>query len=184
MTHALPEPSLDQIFRAARTFNRFTARTVDDATVRLVYDLYKWGPTSMNSQPGRIVFVRSAAASSRQVADTVAVIEGIAFQTNILALNAVEAAGAGDVGRGFAVVAAEVRELAHRPAEAAKKIKTLTASNLQIVADASLAAGATNLPTHLRRMGRLNPASADAHPHGRTRFLSRTNALRSLQTSS
>lgn len=84
--------------------------------------------------------MQNISSSSQQVADTVAVIESIAFQTNILALNAaVEAAGAGEVGRGFAVVAAEVRELAHRSAEAAKKIKTLTASNLQTVADGELA---------------------------------------------
>jgi methyl-accepting chemotaxis protein len=72
--------------------------------------------------------------SAKEIVDIIGVIDGIAFQTNIFALNAaVEAARAGEQGRGFAVVAAEVRSLAQRSASAAKEIKILIDSSVEKV---------------------------------------------------
>lgn len=62
---ALPDHALDTLFRSARTFSYFIDRPISDATLREVYDLLKWAPTTGNSSPGRFVFVRTPAAKAR-----------------------------------------------------------------------------------------------------------------------
>jgi len=57
----------EQLFTEARTQNGYLADPVPDATLRALYDLLKWGPTSANSSPARFVFVRGAQAKSRLI---------------------------------------------------------------------------------------------------------------------
>jgi len=91
-----------------------------------------------------VAAMREISALSEKITDIVGVIDGIAFQTNILALNAsVEAARAGDQGRGFSVVASEVRSLAQRAAQSAHEIKdVITRSRNQVRDGATLVADA------------------------------------------
>lgn len=84
--------------------------------------------------------------SSNEIAKIIKVIDEIAFQTNILSLNAaVEAARAGDAGKGFAVVAEEVRNLAQRSAQAAKDTAVIIESNV------SLSENSVNVASNVRK---------------------------------
>ncbi len=60
MANPLDETALDQLFRAARTYNEWSDQDVAEYLIRQLYDLLKWGPTSANSCPARFVWVRSA----------------------------------------------------------------------------------------------------------------------------
>jgi 3-hydroxypropanoate dehydrogenase len=61
----LDAAALDQIFRQARTYNQFADRPVEDSVLRELYELMKWGPTSANMSPARLVFVKSAEAKKK-----------------------------------------------------------------------------------------------------------------------
>ena len=131
------ETAASRLQQTAATMDHLLG-TVQDTTRRISESAELGGSTAeaaRRSQQviGRVVqTMQEIDASSRRVGEIVGVIDGIAFQTNILSLNAaVEAARAGEHGRGFAVVAAEVRALAQRSAVAAKEIKTLVADSAQ-----------------------------------------------------
>lgn len=100
---------------------------------------------SQNAQRGGEVILevqqtmQGITESSHKMGDIISLIDSIAFQTNILALNAsVEAARAGEQGKGFAVVAGEVRALAGRSASAAGDIRTLIDNSLKRVDNGSI----------------------------------------------
>jgi 3-hydroxypropanoate dehydrogenase len=65
MTKTLNEEGMDLLFRKARTHNEWLDRPVSDDTLRQLYDLMKWGPTSANSSPARILFLRTPQAKAR-----------------------------------------------------------------------------------------------------------------------
>jgi 3-hydroxypropanoate dehydrogenase len=65
MARPLSDDALDTIFREARTHSAWLPKPVDDELLRCVYDLAKWGPTSANTAPMRVVFVKSKEAKER-----------------------------------------------------------------------------------------------------------------------
>lgn len=65
MSEKLADQALDQLFRTARTYNAFLPKPVSEETLHALYELTKFGPTSANSSPMRVVFVTSAAAKEK-----------------------------------------------------------------------------------------------------------------------
>src|SRR5436309_2730998 len=65
MKHALGDEALDQLFREARTHHAWLDQPVTDDTLRQLYDVMKWAPTSANGSPARFVFLRSPEAKER-----------------------------------------------------------------------------------------------------------------------
>lgn len=67
MNNPISPESLQQLFLDARSFNGFVDQDVTDNTIHTLYDIQKWGPTSMNCQPARYVFIKSAGQKQRLV---------------------------------------------------------------------------------------------------------------------
>ena len=67
VTEAISEDALDRLFRTARTFSYWQDRPVGDDTLHRLFDLMKWGPTSANGCPARILFLRTREAKQRLV---------------------------------------------------------------------------------------------------------------------
>jgi 3-hydroxypropanoate dehydrogenase len=65
MSHPLTDEAFDQLFREARTHTAWLDKPVTDDTLRQLYDLMKWGPTSANGSPARFMFIRSPEAKKR-----------------------------------------------------------------------------------------------------------------------
>lgn len=65
MSEMLSDTALDQLFREARTFNAWLPKDVSDEQLHQLYDLTKFGPTSANSSPMRVVFMKSAEAKAK-----------------------------------------------------------------------------------------------------------------------
>jgi 3-hydroxypropanoate dehydrogenase len=66
-SHRLSEEDLDLIFRTARTAYAFTPEPVADSTLREIYDTFKFGPTSFNTSPARVIFLRTEEAKARLI---------------------------------------------------------------------------------------------------------------------
>lgn len=64
-SNTLSEDGLDLLFRKARTFYAWKPEPVTDATLRQIYDTFKFGPTSFNTTPARVVFLRTETAKAR-----------------------------------------------------------------------------------------------------------------------
>lgn len=146
--------SLEQTAASMTELSETVRQTAENTRVasQLSHDVMQISDSSTTKVQAMLGTMSDIKNSSAKITDIIALIEGIAFQTNILALNAaVEAARAGEQGRGFAVVAGEVRNLAQRSSASAREIKDLIESSIRFVE-----VGAGQAEDVSQNMGRMN----------------------------
>ena len=132
--------SVSEIQNHAGTSSEIALQVLHD--IQKAQDMINESSENMNQMTSSM---QSISENSRDIAKVIQVIDSIAFQTNILALNAsVEAARAGQHGKGFAVVADEVRNLAAKSASAARDTADLIERSVQSVDKGGEAAGNTS----------------------------------------
>lgn len=155
--------SLQETAASMRSFTASVKQTAENA--KQAHILTRGASNAANAGSevvtAAIANMNEISRSSVRMDEVVALIDAIAFQTNVLALNAaVEAARAGDQGRGFAVVAAEVRTLAQRSAAAAKEVRELIARARQ-----QIVAGVASVQQADGRIGELLTAVNSVNQH-------------------
>jgi methyl-accepting chemotaxis protein len=127
--------SIEETSASTEEINSMTRKNADHSRSAAEMMVEAAGSVAEANQKleGMITSMRNMTASSDRISKIIKVIDEIAFQTNILALNAsVEAARAGEAGMGFAVVANEVRNLAQRSAQAAKDTASLIEDSISL----------------------------------------------------
>jgi len=138
----------------ASSMEELTATVKQNAASAREAAMLSGGAAQVAVEGGKLVddvvaTMKQIQASSKKIGDIIGTINGIAFQTNILAINAaVEAARAGEAGRGFAVVASEVRSLAQRTADASKQIRGIIEESNQRIGAGSTLAGKAGQTMH------------------------------------
>ena len=158
--------SLDEVLAGVENFQALLTRNASlvDGVVERASDLLLDSVRSRDAMLTLRERMVSLSGKSHEISEIIGLIEGIAFQTNILALNAsVEAARAGESGRGFAVVAQEVRNLARRSAASAKQIGELITSSVEDIEHGSALAerAGAAVSTTVDTVGQMNTMMED-----------------------